>query len=169
MKCGRVNWYVIYIYMYIYYIIHKYLCVFAGCWHRINVSTMAQFQIGMMTISNGDIWLSVNSPHKGQWRETLMFSLICPWLNGWVNNGEAGDLRRHRAHYDVTVMYICSIPNGWALASQPAAADSCLSLWSWVRIPHPSSRFCQLWEYISVSLCQCISATNSICARRLNN
>ena len=23
---------------------------------------------------------------------------------GWVNNGEAGDLRRHRAHYDVTVM-----------------------------------------------------------------
>ena len=24
--------------------------------------------------------------------------------NGWVNNGEAGDLRRHRAHYDVTVV-----------------------------------------------------------------
>ena len=24
--------------------------------------------------------------------------------NGWVNNGEAGDLRRHRAHYDVIVM-----------------------------------------------------------------
>ena len=26
------------------------------------------------------------------------------WINGWVNNHEAGDLRRHRAHYDVTVM-----------------------------------------------------------------
>ena len=25
-------------------------------------------------------------------------------INGWVNNGEAGDLRRYRAHYDVTVM-----------------------------------------------------------------
>ena len=25
-------------------------------------------------------------------------------LNAWVNNGEAGDLRRHRTHYDVTVM-----------------------------------------------------------------
>ena len=24
--------------------------------------------------------------------------------NGWVNNNDAGDLRRHRAHYDVTVM-----------------------------------------------------------------
>ena len=31
-------------------------------------------------------------------------SLICAWINGWVNSGEAGDLRRHRAHYDITVM-----------------------------------------------------------------
>ena len=46
----------------------------------------------------------VNSPHKGQWRGALMFSLICAWINGWVNNREAGDLRRHRAHYDVIVM-----------------------------------------------------------------
>ena len=45
----------------------------------------------------------VNSPHKGQWRGALMFSLICTRINGWVNNGEAGDLRRYRAHYDVTV------------------------------------------------------------------
>ena len=35
----------------------------------------------------------VNSPHKGQWRGALMFSLICAWINGWVNNREAGDLR----------------------------------------------------------------------------
>ena len=46
----------------------------------------------------------VISPHKGQWRGALMFSLICVWINGWVNNREAGDLRRYRAHYDVTVM-----------------------------------------------------------------
>ena len=46
----------------------------------------------------------VNSPHKGQWREALLFSLICVWINGWVNNREAGDLKRHRAHYDVIVM-----------------------------------------------------------------
>ena len=46
----------------------------------------------------------VNSPHKGQWRGALMFSLICVWINGWANNREAGDLRRHRAHYDVIVM-----------------------------------------------------------------
>ena len=46
----------------------------------------------------------VNSPHKGQWRGALMFSLICAWINGWVNSREAGDLRCHRAHYDVIVM-----------------------------------------------------------------
>ena len=31
-------------------------------------------------------------------------SLICAWINGWVNNCEAGDLRRYIAHYDVIVM-----------------------------------------------------------------
>ena len=46
----------------------------------------------------------VNTPHKGQWRGTLMFSLICAWINGWINNHEAGDLRRHRGHCDVIVM-----------------------------------------------------------------
>ena len=45
----------------------------------------------------------VNSPHNGQWRGALMFSLICVWINGWVNNRKAGDLRRHRGHYDVNV------------------------------------------------------------------
>ena len=46
----------------------------------------------------------VNSPHKGQWRRASMFSLICVWINGWLNNHEAGGLRRYRAHYDVIVV-----------------------------------------------------------------
>ena len=46
----------------------------------------------------------MNSPHKGQWHGALMFTLICTRINGWVNNCEAGDLRRNRAHYDVIVM-----------------------------------------------------------------
>ena len=32
------------------------------------------------------------------------FFFICHWTNGWVNNREAGGLRRHRAHYDVIVL-----------------------------------------------------------------
>ena len=54
----------------------------------------------------------VNSPHKGQWRGALMFTLICARINGWVNNREAGDLRRYRTHCDVIVMHsdlrVCS-------------------------------------------------------------
>ena len=47
---------------------------------------------------------SVNFPHKGQWRGALMFSLICAWTDSWANNGDAGDIRRHRSHYYVIVM-----------------------------------------------------------------
>ena len=47
----------------------------------------------------------VNSPHKGQWRGAFMFSLICAWTNRSVNNREAGDWRRYRAHDDVIVMF----------------------------------------------------------------
>ena len=45
-----------------------------------------------------------NSPHKGQWRGALMFSLICAQINDWINNREASDLRRHRTYCDVIVM-----------------------------------------------------------------
>ena len=58
-----------------------------------------------LAICAGNSPVPVNSPHKGQWRGALMFSLICVWINGRVNNREAGDLRRYRAHYDVTVMF----------------------------------------------------------------
>ena len=70
----------------------------------------------MMTSSNGNIFhvtgplcgefyrSPVNSPHKGQWRGALMFLWSAPWINGWVNNRKACDLRRYRAHYDVIVM-----------------------------------------------------------------
>ena len=55
----------------------------------------------------------VNSPHKGQWRGALVFSLIYAWTNGWVNNWCAGDLRRYRAHCDVCLCvcfctYLCA-------------------------------------------------------------
>ena len=46
----------------------------------------------------------VNSPHKGQGRGALVFSMISARINDWANNREAGDLRRHLGHYDVSVM-----------------------------------------------------------------
>ena len=66
----------------------------------------------MMTSSNGNIF-RVTGPLCGEftghrWIPLTMASdaeLWCfAWINGWVNNRDAGVLRRHRAHYDVTVM-----------------------------------------------------------------
>ena len=46
-------------------------------------------------------WPFVRGIHRNRWRGTLMFSLICAWINVWVNNREASDLRRHCVLYDV--------------------------------------------------------------------
>ena len=45
-----------------------------------------------------------NSHHRGQWRGALMFSLTYTWTNGWINNRDAGDLRRNCAYCDVISM-----------------------------------------------------------------
>ena len=55
--------------------------------------------------STGDRWIPL--PHKSQWRGALMFCLIGAWTNNADNNRDAGDLRRHRAHYDVIVTCVC--------------------------------------------------------------
>ena len=48
--------------------------------------------------------LRLNQQLIKQWSNAELWCLFCAWLSGWVNNGEAGDLRHHRAHYEVTVM-----------------------------------------------------------------
>ena len=58
----------------------------------------------LLALCAGNSPVTVNSQHKGQWRGAVMFSLIWAWMNGWVTNREAGNFRRHRAHYDVTMM-----------------------------------------------------------------
>ena len=69
-------------------------------WWRHQMETFSD----LLAICAGNSPVPGDSPLKGQWRRALIFSLICVWINGWVNNREAGDLRRYRAHYDVIVM-----------------------------------------------------------------
>ena len=70
----------------------------------------------------------VDSPHKGQWRRALMISLSCAWTNGWANRRNAGDLRRHRTHYAVTVMIIQQ-QDGCAIGHVPWRALLGLLFW----------------------------------------
>ena len=68
----------------------------------------------------------VDSLHKGQWHGALVFPLIFASTTGWANNRNAGDLRRHRAHYDVTVM-------SRSLAKARGGADAvfCATMIAW--------------------------------------
>ena len=77
----------------------------------------------------------VNSPHKGQRRGALMFSLMCARINSWVNNREAGDLRRYRHHYDVIVMIFQDI-----LHLRPIHEDVEVEIFTWAT----PSRYCRL-------------------------
>ena len=78
-------------------------------WWRHEMETFS----ALLAICAGIHRSTVNSPHKGQSRGALMFSLICALMDGWVNNRETGDLRRHRTQYDVTVIYRFSILWFW--------------------------------------------------------
>ena len=69
-------------------------------WWRHQMETFS----ALLALCAGNSPVTGESPHKDQWRGAVMFSLICAWINDWVNNREAGDLRRHCAHYDVIVM-----------------------------------------------------------------
>ena len=69
-------------------------------WWRHQMETVS----ALLAICAGNSPVPGEYPHKGQWRGALMFSLIWARINGWVNNPEAGDLRRHPTHCDVIVM-----------------------------------------------------------------
>ena len=107
---------------------NKTVCIFLGIYCRCNICLNADLlhfsncaSVSEVTINHDDVikWKHfpryslfvrgiyrspANSPYKGQWRGALIFSLICAWAIDWVNNREAGDLRRHRAHYNVAVI-----------------------------------------------------------------
>ena len=70
------------------------------CW-RHQMETFS----ALLALFGGNHRAPVDSPHKGQWREALMFSLSCNWTKDWANSRGAVGFGRHRAHYDVTVLH----------------------------------------------------------------
>ena len=97
-------------------------------WWRHQIETFPRY----WPFVRGIHYFPVNSSHKGQWRGALMFSWICVWINGWVNNREAGDLRRYRAHYGVTVM------------------TSCIYLFNWLETITLKTKYCKTCTFIYV-------------------
>ena len=87
------------------------LTILLMSFYTTNFLTWFTHKVGviMMTSSNGNIF-RVTGPLCGEFptqrpvTRSFDFSLIYAWIHGWVNNREAGDVRRHRAHYDVIVM-----------------------------------------------------------------
>ena len=77
----------------------------------------------------------VDSLHKGQCRGALVVSLICAWTNGWPNNRDAGDLRRHRGHYDVTVTFltenVSEVGNSALIARPTTMGPVITEMWPW--------------------------------------
>ena len=91
-------------------------CIIRNCEVNIDLGPESTAVTVIMASSKGNIF-RVTGPLCGEFTdhrwipitkaseaELLMFSLICAWINGWINKRESGDLKRYRTHYDVTVM-----------------------------------------------------------------
>ena len=127
----------------------------------------------MMASSNGNIFRltghmcgeftrsPVNSPHKGQWRGALMFSLICAWINRWVNNGEAGDFRCYRTHYDVIVMALRFKKETSVLDSCNSNGTSAIHWGPWPHYTHNLHLFEFYFVVVSPSLAALLSVTTA--------
>ena len=76
-------------------------------WENEAASVLETWWRHQMEISSALLVLCAENSQvasQSHWRRALIFSSICGWTNGWVNNRDAGDLRRRSAYYDVTVM-----------------------------------------------------------------
>ena len=67
------------------------------------------------------------------------------WTNRWANNRDAGDLRRHRAHYDVNAM--SATLNNWSISALPAGGERLCN-------DEPSERNACADEGITQEICQ---------------
>ena len=91
----------------------------------------------------------VDSPHKGQWRGTFMFSLICVWTNDWTSNRDAGDLRHHSTQCDVTVMI-----RYW-LVAENFRTSSCIHEVLWICQFDKSRPSCMDTHPSIYTICRC--------------
>ena len=91
------------------FILPRYVCGALWCkmaWWRHPIETFS----ASLAICAGNSPITGEFPSQRPETRSFDFSLICVWINAWVNNRGAGDLRRHRTHYDVIVLYEIGLP-----------------------------------------------------------
>ena len=84
----------------------KNIRVYTNIFHQVFTLFLFSVVLFMVASSNGNIF-RVTGHCYGEFighRWIPRTKVSDAWINGWVNNREAGDLRRHRTHYDVIVM-----------------------------------------------------------------
>ena len=81
-------------------------------WWRHQVEAFSE----LLALCAGNSPVTGEFPHKGQWHRAWIFSVISTSTNGWASNREAGDLTRHRAHYNVTAM-LGTLSHYWQFAT----------------------------------------------------
>ena len=142
----------------------------------------------MMKSSNGNIFRvtghlcgeftgSGEFPTQRPVTRSFDISLIYVWINDWVNNREAGDLRRHLTPYDVIIM--CQREIVWLtkyidtlLNPKATHASSCLWLlhrqleWVNVKRRYLSSKFMSyLHKTLDLQMCAKSDINLLICAK----
>ena len=119
-----------------------YFCLYQILWQYGDIlCTIAWWRHQMETFSALLATCAGNSPitthFPAQRRVTRSFDvfvLIFVWIKGWINNREAGDLRRYRAHYDVTIMisvdvfWTGSIPS-WTTCGTSGISKRMMATW----------------------------------------
>ena len=89
-----------------------YFISFSTVWPRANISHDIRYFYHDDVIKWKHFprnWPFVRGIHRPRWiphtkasdAELWCFLWSCVWIKGWVNNREAGYLRRHHGHYDV--------------------------------------------------------------------
>ena len=68
-------------------------------WWRHQMETFS----ALLAICAGNSPVPDEFPTQRPVTQSFDVFFICVWINGWVNNPEAGDLRRYHTHYDVTL------------------------------------------------------------------
>ena len=117
-------------------------------WWRHQTKTFS----ALLALCGGNSPVTGEFPSQRPVTQSFDASLICSWINGWLNNREAGDLRRYHAYDDVTVMDVLPLITGDSSASDDVMShiaamtddtvgkrrgsmnQNITSLFSWVRL-----------------------------------